>query len=184
MSPTAGQGGASTGRFVVRRAGDRPGRRPLATGRPDVSWSQGEAYLPAQHPATCPQARIQASNVDARGSLDHQVPPPAGPSAAVGLKPVSRIVPTHCVGANRCFSGSHDAPSSVGSLPRHSDTVQVLSLSWRSIALPTRVQGRVWRWLSAVGSAPPCTGTGCAARSVRSCRSSMPSIPFRAVGTS
>lgn len=79
------------------------------------SWSQGEAYLPAEHPASCPQARLPAPHVDPSRSGDREVPSPPRSGPPVGLSGSRRIVPGSRVGAQGCWNGSHVGRCSDGS---------------------------------------------------------------------
>lgn len=147
------------------------------------SWSQGEAYLPAEHPASCPQARLPAPHVDPSRSGDREVPSPPRSGPPVGLSGSRRIVPGSRVGAQGCWNGSHVGRCSDGSrrpLPAIDPEYSPSSLL---LARRVRVMARVWPWRPVGGSDRPWSGTASVVRSAPSRSSSTVRDPGPPGGT-
>lgn len=125
---------------------------------PAVSWSQGEAYLSAQHTPSCPQARLSAPHVDACRPVDREGSSPSRSYPAVGLSRPNPIVPTPVVGTTRCWNGSHTARCSQVLHRRHPATAPAFSRwsSRRALRVTDMVQDS--QWPSVARSAPRWSG--------------------------
>lgn len=127
------------------------------------SWSNGEAYLPAQHTAACSQARLPPSHVHPSRPCDHQVASASRSQAPVGL--IRLIVRVHGVGRDLWSNASRGARCSVGLLRRPHAIAPDRSRSWSHRVSLTRVTVRVSRWRLGGVSVTPSCATASAARS-------------------